>query len=80
MHPASPRAADLVPLPPPPARYSFPHAKISTAPPVLNRVYGQAVDAQLQAAELEYATKYYAAILARSTGGGAAQQAARPAL
>ncbi|KAG2493827.1 hypothetical protein HYH03_008045 [Edaphochlamys debaryana] len=49
-------------------RYSFPHAKISTAPPIMNRVFGQSVDAQLQAAELEYATKYYAAILARSTG------------
>ncbi|WIA20190.1 hypothetical protein OEZ85_006038 [Tetradesmus obliquus] len=49
-------------------RYTFPHAKISTAPPVMNRVFGQAVDAQLQANELEYATKYYAAILARSTG------------
>ncbi|GFR50583.1 hypothetical protein Agub_g12857, partial [Astrephomene gubernaculifera] len=49
-------------------RYSFPHAKISTAPPVVNRVFGQTVDAQLQANELEYATKYYAAILARSTG------------
>nr|7EKO_I Chain I, ATP-dependent Clp protease proteolytic subunit [Chlamydomonas reinhardtii]7EKQ_I Chain I, ATP-dependent Clp protease proteolytic subunit [Chlamydomonas reinhardtii] len=49
-------------------RYSFPHAKISTAPPVMNRVFGQAVDAQLQANELDYATKYYAAILARSTG------------
>jgi hypothetical protein len=49
-------------------RYSFPHAKISTAPPIMNRVFGQAVDAQLQANELEYATKYYAAILARSTG------------
>ncbi|GLI64972.1 hypothetical protein VaNZ11_008380 [Volvox africanus] len=49
-------------------RYSFPHAKISTAPPVMNRVFGQTVDAQLQAHELEYATKYYAAILARSTG------------
>lgn len=48
-------------------RYSFPHAKISTAPPIVNRVFGQTVDAQLQAAELEYATKYYAAILARST-------------
>ena len=34
----------------------------------MNRVFGQAVDAQLQANELEYATKYYAAILARSTG------------
>lgn len=118
-------------------RYSFPHAKISTAPPIMNRVFGQArtlgqaytspclqyaqththsvapgvyfelhgarplppgqyccchccfhpslptptpphpclplllpqaVDAQLQANELEYATKYYAAILARATG------------
>jgi ATP-dependent Clp protease protease subunit len=49
-------------------RYSFPHAKISTAPPILNRVFGQAVDAQLQANELVYATKYYAAILARATG------------
>lgn len=49
-------------------RYSFPHAKISTAPPVMNRVFGQTVDAQLQANELVYATKYYAAILARSTG------------
>ena len=49
-------------------RYSFPHAKISTAPPILNRVYGQTVDAQLQANELDYATKYYAAILARATG------------
>jgi ATP-dependent Clp protease protease subunit len=49
-------------------RYTFPHAKISTAPPVMNRVFGQAVDAQLQAAELTYAQKYYAAILARSTG------------
>lgn len=49
-------------------RYTFPHAKISTAPPIMNRVFGQAVDAQLQANELEYATKYYAAILARSTG------------
>jgi len=49
-------------------RYSFPHAKISTAPPVLNRVFGQTVDAQLQSNELEYATKYYAAILARATG------------
>jgi hypothetical protein len=29
-------------------RYSFPHAKISTAPPVMNRVFGQVVDAQLQ--------------------------------
>lgn len=29
-------------------RYSFPHAKISTAPPVMNRVFGQSVDAQLQ--------------------------------
>jgi len=29
-------------------RYTFPHAKISTAPPVLNRVFGQTVDAQLQ--------------------------------
>lgn len=29
-------------------RYSFPHAKISTAPPIMNRVFGQAVDAQLQ--------------------------------
>lgn len=29
-------------------RYSFPHAKISTAPPILNRVFGQTVDAQLQ--------------------------------
>lgn len=29
-------------------RYTFPHAKISTAPPVMNRVFGQAVDAQLQ--------------------------------
>ena len=41
-------------------RYTFPHSKISTAPPVVNRVFGQAVDAQLQANELEYATKYYA--------------------
>lgn len=49
-------------------RYTFPHAKISTAPPIMNRVFGQTVDAQLQANELEYATKYYAAILARSTG------------
>lgn len=49
-------------------RYTFPHAKISTAPPVVNRVFGQTVDAQLQTNELEYATKYYAAILARSTG------------
>ncbi|KAI8469518.1 MAG: hypothetical protein J3K34DRAFT_278736 [Monoraphidium minutum] len=49
-------------------RYSFPHSKISTAPPVMNGVFGQAVDAQLQANELEYATKYYAAILARATG------------
>ncbi|KAG1675127.1 hypothetical protein FOA52_003350 [Chlamydomonas sp. UWO 241] len=49
-------------------RYSFPHAKISTAPPVVNRVFGQTVDAQLQANELVYATKYYAAILARATG------------
>ncbi|MEW5316894.1 MAG: hypothetical protein WDW38_008235 [Sanguina aurantia] len=49
-------------------RYTFPHAKISTAPPILNRVFGQAVDAQLQSNELEYATKYYAAILARATG------------
>lgn len=49
-------------------RYTFPHAKISTAPPIMNRVFGQVVDAQLQANELEYATKYYAAILARSTG------------
>eukprot|EP00798_Chlamydomonas_sp_ICE-L_P027251 gene27252-2505_t len=49
-------------------RYSFPHAKISTAPPVTNRVFGQTVDAQLQANELVYATKYYAAILARATG------------
>lgn len=49
-------------------RYSFPHAKISTAPPVMNRVFGQTVDAQLQANELVYATKYYAAILARATG------------
>ncbi|KXZ48382.1 hypothetical protein GPECTOR_28g789 [Gonium pectorale] len=49
-------------------RYSFPHAKISTAPPVMNRVFGQTVDAQLQANELDYATKYYAAILSRSTG------------
>eukprot|EP00878_Enallax_costatus_P003993 GHUV01004216.1.p1 GENE.GHUV01004216.1~~GHUV01004216.1.p1 ORF type:complete len:414 (+),score=96.53 GHUV01004216.1:153-1244(+) len=49
-------------------RYTFPHAKISTSPPIMNRVFGQAVDAQLQANELEYATKYYAAILARSTG------------
>jgi len=49
-------------------RYSFPHAKISTAPPILNRVFGQSVDAQLQSNELEYATKYYAAILARATG------------
>ena len=49
-------------------RYSFPHAKISTAPPILNRVFGQTVDAQLQANELVYATKYYAAILARATG------------
>lgn len=29
-------------------RYTFPHAKISTAPPILNRVFGQTVDAQLQ--------------------------------
>ena len=29
-------------------RYTFPHAKISTAPPVMNRVFGQTVDAQLQ--------------------------------
>jgi ATP-dependent protease ClpP protease subunit len=29
-------------------RYSFPHAKISTAPPIMNRVFGQVVDAQLQ--------------------------------
>lgn len=49
-------------------RYTFPHSKISTAPPVMNRVFGQAVDAQLQANELDYATKYYAAILARATG------------
>ena len=49
-------------------RYSFPHSKISTSPPIMNRVFGQAVDAQLQANELEYATKYYAAILARATG------------
>eukprot|EP00877_Chromochloris_zofingiensis_P013748 jgi/Chrzof1/8627/Cz03g18040.t1_CLP1 len=49
-------------------RYSFPHAKISTSPPIMNRVFGQSVDAQLQSNELEYATKYYAAILARSTG------------
>lgn len=49
-------------------RYSFPHAKISTAPPILNRVFGQTVDAQLQSNELEYATNYYAAILARATG------------
>eukprot|EP00879_Flechtneria_rotunda_P001773 GHRR01001937.1.p1 GENE.GHRR01001937.1~~GHRR01001937.1.p1 ORF type:complete len:418 (+),score=128.96 GHRR01001937.1:210-1463(+) len=49
-------------------RYTFPHAKISTSPPIMNRVFGQTVDAQLQANELEYATKYYAAILARSTG------------
>jgi ATP-dependent Clp protease protease subunit len=49
-------------------RYTFPHAKISTAPPVMNRVFGQAVDAQLQSAELTYAQKYYAAILARATG------------
>eukprot|EP00955_Chlamydomonas_euryale_P034558 349824-Chlamydomonas_euryale.AAC.11 len=49
-------------------RYSFPHAKIQTAPPVMNRVFGQTVDAQLQANELVYATKYYAAILARATG------------
>lgn len=49
-------------------RYTFPHAKISTAPPILNRVFGQTVDAQLQANELVYATKYYAAIMARATG------------
>lgn len=49
-------------------RYSFPHSKISFSPPVLNRVFGPSVDAQLQANQLEYATKYYAAILARSTG------------
>lgn len=49
-------------------RYTFPHAKISTAPPVMNRVFGQTVDAQLQANELDYATKYYAAILSRATG------------
>lgn len=49
-------------------RYTFPHAKISTAPPILNRVFGATVDAQLQANELDYATKYYAAILARATG------------
>ncbi|KAJ9511778.1 hypothetical protein QJQ45_022659 [Haematococcus lacustris] len=54
-------------------RYTFPHAKISTAPPILNRVFGQTVDAQLQSNELEYATKYYAAILARSTGKPLAQ-------
>lgn len=36
-----------VPRPPTP-RYTFPHAKISTAPPVMNRVFGQTVDAQLQ--------------------------------
>jgi ATP-dependent protease ClpP protease subunit len=29
-------------------RYTFPHAKISTAPPIMNRVFGQSVDAQLQ--------------------------------
>lgn len=29
-------------------RYTFPHAKISTAPPIMNRVFGQTVDAQLQ--------------------------------
>lgn len=33
-------------------RYTFPHAKISTAPPVMNRVFGQAVDAQLQVRRL----------------------------
>jgi len=49
-------------------RYTFPHAKISTGPPVMNRVFGQAVDAQLQSAELTYAQRYYAAILARATG------------
>uniref|UniRef100_A0A7S3QXS4 ATP-dependent Clp protease proteolytic subunit n=1 Tax=Dunaliella tertiolecta TaxID=3047 RepID=A0A7S3QXS4_DUNTE len=32
-------------------RYTFPHAKISTAPPILNRVFGQTVDAQLQVSE-----------------------------
>ncbi len=32
----------------PSRRYTFPHAKISTAPPVMNRVFGQTVDAQLQ--------------------------------
>jgi ATP-dependent protease ClpP protease subunit len=33
-------------------RYSFPHAKISTAPPIMNRVFGQVVDAQLQVSNL----------------------------
>jgi len=54
-------------------RYTFPHAKISTAPPILNRVFGQTVDAQLQSNQLEYATKYYAAILSRATGKPLAQ-------
>jgi ATP-dependent protease ClpP protease subunit len=49
-------------------RYSFPHSKISTAPPVMNRVFGQAVDAQLQANELDYATKYYAGALVLGAG------------
>jgi hypothetical protein len=47
-------------------RYTFPHSKISTAPPIMNRVFGTTVDAQLQSNELEYATKYYA-----GAGGGA---------
>lgn len=49
-------------------RYTFRHSQISTAPPIVNRVFGQSVDAQLQSTQLQYATKYYAAILARSTG------------
>lgn len=49
-------------------RYTFRHSQISTAPPVVNRVFGVAVDAQLQSTQLQYATKYYAAILSRSTG------------
>lgn len=49
-------------------RYSWPHAQISVTPPVLNRVFGDTVDAQIQNNQLERVTKMYASILAKATG------------
>jgi ATP-dependent Clp protease, protease subunit len=49
-------------------RYSWPHAQISVTPPVLNRVFGDTVDAQIQNNQLERVTKMYASILSKSTG------------